>query len=339
MAKGTVPDSHPLLLGMPGFWGLEATNDYARDADVVLALGTRFAETDASSWDPDFTWRFPPVAADPDRHRPRRDRPQLPGRDRRRGRRARSRSRRSPARSSRARRRRSPARAAATITAARARAFAAARERGAASSSRCGPQRILADLRAALPADAVLVTDVGWNKNGVAQCYELPAAGPVHHPGRRVHDGLRARRGGRRPDRLARPGRRRAGRRRRHERPAAGRPDGGRAGAAGDLRGHEQPRPRHDRRPAGSELRRQLRVRVPRSGRAALQPGLRRRWPGRAAPTATPVARPDDLRSALAPRHCRAAPRRPGRADGQRAGAHPGALEHHRHLPGRIRLP
>ena len=60
MAKGTVPDNHPLLLGMPGFWGLEVTNDYARNADLVLALGTRFAETDASSWDPAYTWRFPP---------------------------------------------------------------------------------------------------------------------------------------------------------------------------------------------------------------------------------------------------------------------------------------
>jgi acetolactate synthase I/II/III large subunit len=29
----------------------------------------------------------------------------------------------------------------------------------------------------------VLVTDVGWNKNGVAQCYELPAAGRFITPG------------------------------------------------------------------------------------------------------------------------------------------------------------
>src|SRR6185503_833715 len=54
------PDEHPLVLGMPGFWGTENTNSYARDADVVLAIGTRFAETDASSWDPAYTWRFPP---------------------------------------------------------------------------------------------------------------------------------------------------------------------------------------------------------------------------------------------------------------------------------------
>src|SRR6185369_6228709 len=60
MAKGTVPDEHPLLLGMPGFWGLESTNSYARDADGVLAIATRFAETAASSWNRDYTWRFPP---------------------------------------------------------------------------------------------------------------------------------------------------------------------------------------------------------------------------------------------------------------------------------------
>jgi acetolactate synthase I/II/III large subunit len=58
MGKGTVRDDHPLLLGMPGFWGLETTNDYARTADVVLALATRFAETDASSWEPAYTWNL-----------------------------------------------------------------------------------------------------------------------------------------------------------------------------------------------------------------------------------------------------------------------------------------
>ena len=35
----------------------------------------------------------------------------------------------------------------------------------------------------ALPADAVLVTDVGWNKNGVAQRYPLPAEGKFITPG------------------------------------------------------------------------------------------------------------------------------------------------------------
>ena len=34
------------------------------------------------------------------------------------------------------------------------------------------PERILADVRRAVP-DAILVTDVGWNKNGVAQQYPV----------------------------------------------------------------------------------------------------------------------------------------------------------------------
>ncbi|GAA3591218.1 acetolactate synthase large subunit [Nonomuraea rosea] len=181
MAKGTVPDAHPLLLGMPGFWGLELTNAYAREADVVLALATRFAETDSSSWDPRFTWDFSgstliqidldpaelgrnyPVeigavadvglavkalAAAAKSHPPR-SRPELRMQ----------------------------------ISEARTELFAASRERGRSEDFPLRPERILADLRDCIPADAVLVTDVGWNKNGVAQCYELPPEGRFITPG------------------------------------------------------------------------------------------------------------------------------------------------------------
>ena len=192
MAKGTVPDSHPLVLGMPGFWGLEFTNSYARSADLVLALGTRFAETDASSWHPDYTWRFPPsrlIQVDIDPAEIGRNFPVEIGAvadtalavtaiaD------AVTTARSEPVSRDGLR---------ATIAAARGSAFAAARQQGQGTQFPLRPQRILADLRAALPPDAVLVTDVGWNKNGVAQCYELPAAGPLHHPGRGLHDGIRA---------------------------------------------------------------------------------------------------------------------------------------------------
>ncbi|MGW0197468.1 thiamine pyrophosphate-binding protein [Nonomuraea sp. NPDC003201] len=182
MAKGTVPDAHPLVLGMPGFWGLELTNAYAREADVVLALATRFAETDASSWDPRFTWDFSagstliqididpaelgrnyPVAigavadvglavralAEAAKAHPPADRPELREK----------------------------------IREARSGLFAASRERGRSEDFPLRPERILADLREAIPADAVLVTDVGWNKNGVAQCYELPPQGRFITPG------------------------------------------------------------------------------------------------------------------------------------------------------------
>jgi acetolactate synthase-1/2/3 large subunit len=183
MAKGAVPDDHPLLLGMPGFWGTETTNAYALNADVVLAIGTRFAETDASSWDPAYTWRFPPsrliqVDIDPaeigrnypveigvvadatlamrkiadEAHRRKPEgltRPQL--RD--------------------------------EISAARSALFDASALRGRSDQFPLRPERILADVRETIPADAILVTDVGWNKNGVAQCYPLPASGRFITPG------------------------------------------------------------------------------------------------------------------------------------------------------------
>jgi acetolactate synthase-1/2/3 large subunit len=188
MGKGILPDSHPLLLGMPGFWGLETTHEYTRGADVVLALATRFAETDASSWEPAYTWTFgdrhsPPsrllqIDIDPaeiGRNYPveigavadvgdavraigeavRAARPEPLTRDGLRE----------------------------TIATARRAVFDTAREDGRSDDFPLRPQRILADLREALPDDAVLVTDVGWNKNGVAQCYELPEGGRFITPG------------------------------------------------------------------------------------------------------------------------------------------------------------
>ncbi|GAA2649259.1 thiamine pyrophosphate-binding protein [Paractinoplanes durhamensis] len=181
MAKGALPDDHPLVLGMTGFWGLEVTNAYARDADLVLAIGTRFAETDASSWNPDYTWRFPPsrlIQIDIDPAEIGRNYPVELGvvadaalavtaiRDRVRG--------HDPVARPELR---------ARIATARGELFAASAERGRSDQFPLRPERILADVRAGLPPDAVLVTDVGWNKNGVAQCYPLPAAGRFITPG------------------------------------------------------------------------------------------------------------------------------------------------------------
>ena len=44
------------------------------------------------------------------------------------------------------------------------------------------PERILADLRQAAP-DAILVTDVGWNKNGMAQQYPIDEPSSFITPG------------------------------------------------------------------------------------------------------------------------------------------------------------
>jgi acetolactate synthase-1/2/3 large subunit len=183
MAKGTVPDEHPLLLGMPGFWGLESTNSYARDADVVLAIATRFAETDASSWNPDYTWRFPPsrlIQIDLDPAEIGRNFPVEVGVVADAGLAVKSIvdavRQKSPVGTSRPGLRD-------RIRSARTDLFERSAERGLSDQFPLRPERILADVRSTVPPDAVLVTDVGWNKNGVAQCYPLPAPGRFITPG------------------------------------------------------------------------------------------------------------------------------------------------------------
>src|SRR4029079_73473 len=61
MGKGCLRDDHPLLLGQTGFWGTPIANDKCRTADVIVAIGTRLAEANSSSWDPRFTFSIPPT--------------------------------------------------------------------------------------------------------------------------------------------------------------------------------------------------------------------------------------------------------------------------------------
>src|SRR5262249_43303071 len=44
------------------------------------------------------------------------------------------------------------------------------------------PERILAELRKAVPEDGFIVTDVGWNKNGVAQQFPISVPGTFVTP-------------------------------------------------------------------------------------------------------------------------------------------------------------
>jgi acetolactate synthase-1/2/3 large subunit len=183
MAKGTVEDRHPLVMGMTGFWGLDLTNKYTMDADVVLALATRFAETDASSWNAEYTWHFPPaklIQIDLDAAEIGRNYPVEIGAVADVGQAVSAIADAVVAGSPQGTRRPDLLQ---TIRAERQELFAASRERGRSDDFPLRPERILADLRDALPADAVLVTDVGWNKNGVAQCYELPPEGRFVTPG------------------------------------------------------------------------------------------------------------------------------------------------------------
>lgn len=180
MGSGALPPDHPQLMGMVGFWGSPVANRLAASADLVLAIGTRFPETDSSSWEQGATFSIPPtrlIHIDID--------PNEPGRN-------------YPASLAVV----ADAGAALSAIADRARPPAAgtprydwqelqAERRGfldlSAGNARSAdfplkPERILADLRRAAPG-AILVTDVGWNKNGMAQQYPIDEPGSFLTPG------------------------------------------------------------------------------------------------------------------------------------------------------------
>jgi acetolactate synthase-1/2/3 large subunit len=182
MAQSVLPDNHPFMLGQTGFWGSELTHSYTSQADLILAVGTRFAEADSSSWydgitfdtrktafiqidiDPQEIGRNYPVeigavadpklaleqileevkllAPEPLQH------PEI----------------------------------AAKIQESREVFTAEVSSLRADSRFPMTPHRILWEVKQVLPADALIFTDVGWNKNGVAQQYEVTRIDTIHHP-------------------------------------------------------------------------------------------------------------------------------------------------------------
>lgn len=59
-AKGVVDETHPMCLGPLGRDGVYPANRAARGCDVLLALGTRFGDRSASSWRDGVTHQIPP---------------------------------------------------------------------------------------------------------------------------------------------------------------------------------------------------------------------------------------------------------------------------------------
>jgi acetolactate synthase-1/2/3 large subunit len=59
--KGTFNADHPLSLGPTGRNGPLMCNAACRNADVILALGTRFDDRATSAWLPGMTYNFPPT--------------------------------------------------------------------------------------------------------------------------------------------------------------------------------------------------------------------------------------------------------------------------------------
>jgi acetolactate synthase-1/2/3 large subunit len=180
MGKGCLREDHPLLLGQTGFWGLPISNEVCRDADLIVAIGTRLAEANSSSWDPKFTFAIPPTrlihidadAAEIGRNYATElgvvaDAKAALG---------------TLARHAQGRQHRDRGSLRQEIARGR-RAFAANWDHQWTSNQfPMRPERILSELRKAVPEDGYIVTDVGWNKNGVAQQFPITVPGTFITP-------------------------------------------------------------------------------------------------------------------------------------------------------------
>ena len=183
MGKGALPDDHPFVLGMTGFWGTKFINEQCRAADLILGLGTRFSEADCSSWEADYTFNFPPtrlIHIDIDPAEIGRNFPVEIG--------AVADMKQALAALIRAARKLAPdgvkqPERQGEIAAARAVFLASNREHAQSNAYPMRPERILADVREALPRNALITTDVGWNKNGVGQQFPVYEPGTIFTPG------------------------------------------------------------------------------------------------------------------------------------------------------------
>ena len=185
MGKGALADDHPLILGMTGFWGTTFINEKCKGADWILGLGTRFSEADCSSWEEQYTFDFGPTGSklihiDIDPNEIGRNYPVAIG--------AVADLKQALTALIRVAKRLCPQGvkrdALVAEMAANRKAFVESNQAWVESNDfPMTPQRILADLRAALPRDSYICTDVGWNKNGLAQQYPVYEPGTIFTPG------------------------------------------------------------------------------------------------------------------------------------------------------------
>ena len=180
MGKGSMREGHPLLLGMTGFWGTPVANEKCRTADLILAVGTRLAEASSSSWFPEYTFAMPPtrlIHIDADLAEIGRNFQTELGvvADAKLALGALAKAAKGAKHGDRGRLREEIA---------YGRKGFADNWAGewASDSFPMRPERILSELRKALPDDGFIVTDVGWNKNGVAQQFPINVPGTFITP-------------------------------------------------------------------------------------------------------------------------------------------------------------
>jgi acetolactate synthase I/II/III large subunit len=183
MGKGALPDDHPFTLGMTGFWGTQYINDTCRQADIVLGLGTRFKEADCSSWYPEYTFSIPPtklIQIDIEPSEIGRNYPVEIG--------VVADLKQSLANLLRVAKELYPEgiqreKLSQEIATYREEFKKQNAEMEQSDAFPMMPERILAEVRDVLPRDAIITTDVGWNKNGVGQQFPIYEPGSILIPG------------------------------------------------------------------------------------------------------------------------------------------------------------
>ena len=187
MGKGALRDDHPLVMGMTGFWGTKLVNQTCLNADYVFAVGTRFKEADCSSWYPGYTFNIGAeghktkvIHIDIEPQEIGRNYPTEIGvvADAKAALRVLTRVAKEMYPDGFARTAKK-----AEIAAFRESFKASNAEMQASTAFPMTPERILADTRKALPEDAIITTDVGWNKNGVGQQFDILTPGSILTPG------------------------------------------------------------------------------------------------------------------------------------------------------------
>lgn len=181
MGTTCLPTDHPLLLGMTGFWGTPIANEMCRAADTILAIGTRFAEASSSSWDARYSFdmegKTKLLQIDIDPSEIGRNYPVELGA-------VADAKLALEAMAAAAKKLPKPARKGVKETIAAARQTWADQWAKEWTSDQypLRPERILAEVRRELPADGYIVTDVGWNKNGVGQQFPFSVPGTFITP-------------------------------------------------------------------------------------------------------------------------------------------------------------
>lgn len=182
MGQGGISDTHPLFVGTTGFWGTYFVNGKSSSADLVLAVGTRMKEADASSWYEGISFsqksRFIQIDIDPEEIG--RNYPVEIG--------AVADPKLALAAILQAAKELKPEginRPELRSEIAKYRADFKASNKAISEDGRfpMTPQRILKDVREVFPTDGLIFTDVGWNKNGVSQQFDITEPDTIFHPG------------------------------------------------------------------------------------------------------------------------------------------------------------